>query len=66
MLRVNNGRDPCDCEALTDAERRLDAARAQLRRAMSSESVHALNVSSPGMIFHETMVHANLRCLRRG
>ena len=27
---------------------------------------HALNVSSPGMMsFHETVVHANLRCLRR-
>ena len=50
--RVSNERDPCDCEPLTDAE--------------SSGSVHALNFSSPGMMsFHETMVHANLRCLRR-
>ena len=51
---------------MTDDERRLDAAREQLRHAMSSKSAHALNVSSPGvMSFHENMVHANLLCLRR-
>ena len=30
MLRVYNWGDPCDCERVTDAERRLDAARSQI------------------------------------
>ena len=48
MLHVNNERDPRDCELLTDAERRLDAAREQLRHGLSSESARNLSVSSLG------------------
>ena len=60
MLLVINERDPRDCQPFTDAERRLDVAREQLRHAVSSGSARNLSVSSLGrMSSHETMVHAN-------